>query len=58
MDILMMQQKLIVRIAALLGESEIELLSSVEKLEKLLLLATPYLEKNDLGVGHPNEFSR
>ena len=33
-------------------ESEIEVLSSKEKLEKLLLLATPYLEKNDLGVGH------
>ena len=28
------------------------MLSSAEKLEKLLLLATPYLEKNDLGVGH------
>ena len=44
--------KLIVRIDALMGESEIELLSSAEKLEKLLLLATPYLEKNDLGVSH------
>jgi hypothetical protein len=28
------------------------LLSSTEKLAKLLSLATPYLEKNDLGVGH------
>ena len=47
-----MRQNLIVRTAALMGESEIELLSSAEKLEKLLLLATPYLEKNDLGVSH------
>ena len=28
------------------------MLGSAEKLEKLLLLATPYLEKNELGVGH------
>src|SRR3990170_124110 len=52
MDILMMRQKLIGRINALMGESEIELLNSAEKLEKLLLLATPYLEKDDLGVSH------
>src|SRR4030067_3239516 len=47
-----MRQNLIARTAALMGESEIELLSSAEKLEKLLLLATPYLEKDDLGVSH------
>ena len=34
------------------GKSENELLSSAEKLEKLLLLANPYLEKNDPGAGH------
>src|SRR4030067_3353410 len=33
-------------------ESEIEVLSSAEKLEKLLLMAPPYLEKTDLGVSH------
>ena len=47
-----MRQNLIARTAALMGKSEIELLSSAEKLEKLLLLTTPYLQKNDLGVGH------